>query len=79
MALNILPDDSKQANRVAASEELASLPLYASMGHNVMARALALAKVFLPAELHSSVDAILDASAMSGSEWCVSAKERQVA
>jgi hypothetical protein len=75
MALSSITANPNQANKIAASEELASLPLYASMGHDVMARALELTKVFLPAELHASVDAILDASAMACSVWCVSAQE----
>jgi hypothetical protein len=79
MAVSSIPNIPNQASVIAASEELAALPLYASMGHDVMARALELTKVFLPAELHASVDAILDAQAMCGSEWVVSASERQVA
>jgi hypothetical protein len=75
MALSSITANPNQANKIAASEELASLPLYASMGHDVMARALELTKPFLPAELQGTIDAILDAQAMASSEWCVSAQE----
>lgn len=75
MVNNSIPVNNNQANAIAASEELASLPLYASMGHDVMARALELTKVFLPAELQGIIDDILHVQAMRGSEWCVSAQE----
>jgi hypothetical protein len=79
MAVSIITVNPNQASVIAASEELASLPLYASMGHDVMARALELTKVWLPAELHESIDAILNAQAMAGSEYVVSVREREVA
>lgn len=75
MAVSSIPVNPNQANAVKAADELASLPLYASMGHDVMARALELTKVFLPAELQGVVDDILHVQAMCGSEWCVSARE----
>jgi hypothetical protein len=75
MALNSITVNPNQASVIAASDELATLPLYASMGHDVMARALELTKVFLPAELQGIIDDILHVQAMRGSEWCVSAQE----
>lgn len=74
----------EQANReiecAQACEQLHALALYASTGQrDVMARALEVVKPLLPAETIAAIDAILDASAMAGSAWCVSAQERQVA
>jgi len=75
MTTNIVSENSIQANKVTACEQLHALALYASAGHDVVARALETVKPLLPNETVAAVDAILDAQAMARSEWCVSAKE----